>query len=122
SGTAALILAQGYQSVGNLRALILNNVDSLSSFQGLVSTGGRLNVCKAVPGCSSGTTATPANVSPPAITGLMQLGVVVGISTGTWSGLPTQYEYQWYRCRGNPANCSAIVGATSPNYAPMPGP
>ena len=61
SGTAALILSLGYQSVYTLRSMILNNVDVLSSLSGRVSTGGRLNVCKAVPGCTAATTAKPAN-------------------------------------------------------------
>ncbi len=115
SGTAALILSQGYQSVGDLRSIILNNVDPLSALSGLVATGGRLNVCKVFSGCSALTTG-PINHIPPVITGLPQLGSVVGVSTGTWAGLVTNYAYQWYRCSGS---CIAVNGATSASYAPM---
>jgi subtilisin family serine protease len=52
SGAAALILSVGYQSASALKADILNNVDPLPSLQGLVRTGGRLDVCRAMPGCT----------------------------------------------------------------------
>jgi subtilisin family serine protease len=58
AGTAALILSQQYMSPSQLKADILENVDQLSSFNGLVRTGGRLDVCKALPGCTSSTTGT----------------------------------------------------------------
>jgi len=53
AGTAALVLSRGYMSAPSLRADILNNVDPLPSLNGLVRTGGRLDVCKALPGCSN---------------------------------------------------------------------
>ena len=51
SGAAALILSSGYQSATALKADILNNVDVLPSLSGLVRTGGRLDICKALPAC-----------------------------------------------------------------------
>jgi subtilisin family serine protease len=118
SGTAALILSEGYMSVSALRADILNSIDPIPALQGLVATGGRLNVCKAVPGCASGTQMVPASVSAPVITGQTQMGSVLGASTGVWSGLPAAYAYQWYRCVAS-SPCSAINGATGPNYSPL---
>ncbi|MDQ6705700.1 MAG: S8 family serine peptidase [Acidobacteriota bacterium] len=117
SGTAALILSLGYQSVSQLRSTILNSVDVLPSLTGLVSTGGRLNVCKAVPGCTSSAMTTPSILSNPVITGIPQYGLTLGASAGTWSGNPTTYTYQWSRCVNNGVNCSAIPGATSQSYA-----
>jgi subtilisin family serine protease len=58
AGAAALVLSRGYQSVSSLKATILNSVDRLSSLSGLVRTGGRLNVCKAVSACGTTSTAT----------------------------------------------------------------
>ncbi len=58
AGTAALILTQQDMSPGQLKADILENVDQIPSLSGLVRTGGRLDVCKALPGCSSTTTGT----------------------------------------------------------------
>src|SRR5205085_8236222 len=52
SGAAALILSAGYQSVTALKADILNNVDPIPGLAGRVRTGGRLDICKALPGCT----------------------------------------------------------------------
>jgi hypothetical protein len=58
AGAAALILSVKDMSPSQLKADILENVDQLPSLSGLVRTGGRLDICKALPGCSSTTTAT----------------------------------------------------------------
>lgn len=63
SGAAALILSVGYQSVAALKADILDNVDPIPSLRGLVRTGGRLDVCAAVPGCPP-STPTPTTSTP----------------------------------------------------------
>ena len=113
SGAAALILSSGYLSVSSLKSQILNNVDSLASLNGFVGTSGRLDVCKAVPGCTPATTGTPANLVQPVVTSLAQYGSLLGASTGNWSGVPTNYTYQWYRCDSSGSNCSPIAGASS---------
>jgi subtilisin family serine protease len=52
AGAAALILsASPSLSATALKADILENVDKLSSLSGKLITGGRLDVCKALPGC-----------------------------------------------------------------------
>ena len=54
SGAAALILsAEPTLSTTALREDILDNVDRLPSLEGKVSSGGRLDVCKAILGCAS---------------------------------------------------------------------
>jgi subtilisin family serine protease len=53
SGAAALVLSTGYQSVSTLKATLLNAVDPLPAFASTTRTGGRLDLCKAVPGCES---------------------------------------------------------------------
>ena len=54
AGAAALILsASPSLSTTSLRSDILENVDKMPSLEGKVITGGRLNVCKAMPGCVS---------------------------------------------------------------------
>jgi subtilisin family serine protease len=58
SGAAALILSAQDMSVTQLKADILENVDQVSGLSGRVRTGGRLDVCKALPGCSTSTTGT----------------------------------------------------------------
>src|SRR5579872_2536546 len=56
AGAAALVLSQQYQSVQTLRSTLLNSVDTLSALTPYVQTGGRLNLCKAVPGCPAAVT------------------------------------------------------------------
>src|SRR5712691_8380585 len=51
SGAAALILSTGYQSVSTLKSTILDAVDPVASLAGRVTTGGRLDVCNAIPAC-----------------------------------------------------------------------
>lgn len=119
SGAAALILSTGYQSVANLKADILNNVDVLAALSGLVRTSGRLNVCKAIPGCGAAPTAPPASTSAPVVSGTAQQGQTLSASVGTWSGGPTSYAYQWNRCNSAGAGCAAITGATAPTYTLM---
>jgi hypothetical protein len=58
AGAAALILSQQDMSPTALKARILQNVDQLPSLSGKVRTGGRLNICKVLPGCTQPTTGT----------------------------------------------------------------
>jgi hypothetical protein len=58
----------------------------------------------------------PQNTSLPAISGGAQQGQQLSANTGTWSGSPTSYEYEWLRCNSAGASCSAIAGATSGTY------
>jgi thermitase len=66
SGAAALILSvnEGL-SAAELKADILNNVDRLPSLVGQVRTGGRLDVCKALPGCPPPPPPPPVSPPPP---------------------------------------------------------
>ncbi|MGI8987953.1 MAG: S8 family serine peptidase [Bryobacteraceae bacterium] len=117
AGTAALVLSAGYQSVANLRSTLLSSVDLLPSLTNFVATGGRLNVCKALPGCASAIAATPSMLAGPVVTGVPQYGSLLGASTGMWSGVPANYAYQWYRCGSGGSNCLPIPGAASQTYA-----
>jgi Kelch motif protein/galactose oxidase-like protein len=60
--------------------------------------------------------APPANQTAPAITGTTTEGQTLTASQGTWSGSPTSYAYQWQRCDGAGATCSAVGGATAGTY------
>lgn len=51
AGAAALILSVQDMSAAALKADILENVDRIPGLARLVRTGGRLNICKALPGC-----------------------------------------------------------------------
>ena len=66
SGAAALILStQPSLTATELRARILGGVDVFPSLGGRVITGGRLDVCKALPGCVDGPPPTPTGAPPP---------------------------------------------------------
>ncbi len=60
--------------------------------------------------------AAPANTALPAITGTATQGQALSASTGSWSGSPTSYAYQWQDCNSAGASCVAIAGATSSSY------
>jgi hypothetical protein len=54
----------------------------------------------------------PVNTNPPTIFGSLENGVTLTADTGTWTGAPTSYNYQWEACQ-LPGSCEAIPGATS---------
>ena len=112
AGAAALILSVSAMTTTALKAAILDNVDPIAALSGLVRTGGRLDICKALPGCTAAP--APVNTGLPVVSGLAQQGQTLSASTGTWSNSPTGYGYQWLRCASG--SCSAIGGATASSY------
>lgn len=113
AGAAALILSRGYRSATALKADILDNVDVLPSLEGRVRTGGRLDICKALPGCAAD---APASGSPPTVSGSAREGQALTTQSGSWSGNPTGYAYQWQRCDASGAACTTISGEAAPTY------
>jgi Cellulase (glycosyl hydrolase family 5)/Ig domain of plant-specific actin-binding protein len=61
--------------------------------------------------------APPTNSSLPQVTGTAQAGSTLTTSTGSWTGSPTSYGYQWQRCSSTGGTCAAVSGATSSSYA-----
>jgi hypothetical protein len=65
----------------------------------------------------TGVVGAPTVVSPPTITGDANVdGTTLSVSTGTWTGSPTSYDYQWFRCDSSTFACTAIDGATASTY------
>ena len=55
----------------------------------------------------------PANVLLPTIEGLALEGQTLAATTGTWTGSPGSFSYQWRICDGLGLSCEAIAGASS---------
>lgn len=64
--------------------------------------------------------AAPTLTAMPTITGpaVPFVGNALSATTGTWTGNPTSFAFQWERCDplGDRVNCVAIAGATSKSY------
>jgi hypothetical protein len=60
----------------------------------------------------------PVNTILPAITGTAAQGQTLTASSGTWTGSPTSFAYQWLRCDASSSNCVTISGATTSSYVP----
>ena len=61
-------------------------------------------------------TPPPKNTSLPTISGTPLVAQKLTASTGSWTGKPTRYAYQWQRCNGSGGGCTPISGATSSSY------
>jgi hypothetical protein len=61
--------------------------------------------------------AAPVNTGLPVISGVAEEGQTLRASTGSWSGSPTSYAYQWEDCDSGGGGCSNISGATLASYA-----
>jgi hypothetical protein len=59
---------------------------------------------------------TPLDVTPPAITGTVDIGQTLTVTPGTWSNNDVTLTYQWQRCDATGANCVAVPGATTATY------
>ncbi|HKY24867.1 MAG TPA: hypothetical protein VJM07_06910 [Gaiella sp.] len=67
-------------------------------------------------------TATPSNVSPPTIAGVVEADQTVTAAPGSWTGTPPlSFAFQWQRCDATGAGCAAIAGATAQTYAIVAG-
>jgi len=60
--------------------------------------------------------AAPANTTIPSISGTAQEGQSLSSLSGDWSGLPSDFSYQWEDCNGGGTGCEGIAGATASGY------
>jgi hypothetical protein len=58
----------------------------------------------------------PTNSVAPTITGTKSVGQTLTSSTGTWSGTPTSYAYQWKRADTSSGSYTDISGANTSTY------
>src|ERR1019366_1126836 len=60
---------------------------------------------------------SPANSAVPVLSGTASVGLVLSVSTGTWTAAPAAtFAYQWQDCDVTGANCLNVVGATNASY------
>ena len=58
----------------------------------------------------------PVNTVLPSVSGTAEEGKTLSASTGTWSGSPTSYAYQWEDCNALGEGCSSVSGAMASSY------
>jgi hypothetical protein len=78
------------------------------------SAGSGTTVSAVTPLVSAST--APTNTALPSVSGTAQSGQTLTASTGTWSGAPTSFSFQWQRCNATGTGCVAIAGASSGSY------
>jgi hypothetical protein len=61
----------------------------------------------------------PRNTAVPLISGEPREQETLATTTGTWSGAPTSFRYQWLRCASMAGSCTALPGATASTYSPV---
>jgi hypothetical protein len=60
----------------------------------------------------------PRNLSPPAVSGVAEVGQVLTVSDGRWSGAqPLTYAYRWRRCNASGLDCVDLADAAAQRYA-----
>jgi hypothetical protein len=58
----------------------------------------------------------PTSTSLPTISGVAQVGQTLTAGTGSWTGNPTGFAFQWQRCNSSGTGCVDMPGATSGTY------
>jgi hypothetical protein len=58
----------------------------------------------------------PVNLTPPRISGTARVGETLSVSSGTWSGGPSSFSYQWFSCNSSLDSCNEIPAATGSSY------
>jgi hypothetical protein len=63
------------------------------------------------------TAVSPADVSPPSISGTAEQGQTLSVTRGDWTGSPSTYSERWLLCSAAGSGCSTITGASGSTYA-----
>ena len=81
-----------------------------------VNADGSTNARSAPTTIAQQPSAAPKNTERPTISGTARVGQTLSASTGSWTGNPTSFGFQWQRCDADGTNCSDVAGATSRTY------
>lgn len=58
----------------------------------------------------------PVNQAAPTVSGSAEEGQTLQASSGTWSGSPSDYRYEWRRCDNSGEGCVTIAAAAAASY------
>jgi streptogramin lyase len=115
----ALKMTYGYDEEGHVTALSSPGQEPWTFTYGAIAgdkgTGRLLKAARAPASAELWKGEAVANTEAPKVIGSPTEGVTLAASTGKWSGNPASYAYQWRRC-ASAESCTAIPGATNPNY------
>lgn len=120
----ALKTVYGYDSEGHLTALTPPGQESwvftYGAIEGDKGTGRLLKVDRAPASEPLWNGEVLKNTAAPIPAGSHVVGVRMSAwSTGTWTGGPVSYSYQWESCEDNASNgCFVIPGTNNPNFTP----
>ena len=101
------------------QSYLLTEADVGSTIRVVVSARNALGTATAASAPTSvvSPSRAPVNTSLPTVSGVPQVGQTLTAGTGSWTGSPTSFSFQWQRCDAGGANCVDIPGATSGTYA-----
>jgi hypothetical protein len=96
--------------------------DLASSLRATVTARNRLGAITTTSAPTSfvaGPPGAPTVVTGPAVEGVVAPGATLTATTGTWTGVPSSFAYQWRRCM-TMTGCVDIPGATETAYTLEP--
>jgi hypothetical protein len=96
-------------ATGDLASTLRVNVTARNRYGSAVASSSASAVVAGPPG-------SPVATVAPVISGTPQAGATLTSDTGTWSGAPTAFAYQWRRCDASGGACVDIAGATASTY------
>jgi hypothetical protein len=65
--------------------------------------------------------AAPSDIALPIVSGSAVEGETLSASSGSWTGSPTSYAYQWQDCNASGEGCANVSGAASSSYKLVSG-
>jgi hypothetical protein len=67
-------------------------------------------------GVVTGPAGAPVATVAPVVEGVIGPGATLTATTGTWSGAPASFAYQWRRCNATTSACVDVADATASTY------
>jgi hypothetical protein len=103
----------------NTSSYTLTDADERSTVRALVSATNPHGTSEAVSAPIGTSAVEPVNVSPPRVSGALQLGHPLSASPGIWTGSGSiAFSYEWDRCTAEGEGCESISGAQQQSYTP----